>query len=333
MSQSKQSRMTRFVIYTFELVYHIIDSIIKRVLRGAKRPTWWLTTELSRKTTRRTLDHSLGWGMQWYRNLQRISASAVRNDADVFSSIIRLDDCTMEWFGQGLKKQEKAILYFHGGGYVYGSTDTHRSFINRLVKQTGTDVYSVNYRLAPENPFPAAVEDAVCAYDYVLKQISNDKIILMGDSAGGVLCTAIMCQTDKLPIAAVLISPWVEPLAQGGTILTNDEYDIGGQPFLLDCANKYLQGQDENSPLITPKYIDMSGFPPLLIQVGQCEVLLSQIQEFVQKAKSENASITYTEYEDMFHSFLISNPNIPQSEAAMKEIAMYVKNTLDKDID
>ena len=328
MGKLKIRKMTRFVIYTFELFYHVVDSIIKRVLRGAKRPTWWLTTELSRKTMRRTIDHSLGWGTEWYRNLQKISARALRNDSDIFSSEIQLNNCTMEWFGQSMKKQNRAILYFHGGGYVYGSTDTHRNFINRLVKKTSTDVYSVNYRLAPENPFPAAVEDAQNAYDYLLNKLPNEHIILMGDSAGGSLCTAIMFEMKRLPKAAVLISPWVEPMAKGGSIDTNDEYDIGGQPFLLDCAEKYLQNQDEKNPLITPIYGNMSAFPPMLIQVGQCEVLLTQIQEFTKKAKAENVDITYMEYEDMFHTFIISNPNIPQSELAMEDIGKYVKKQL-----
>lgn len=321
--------MTKFIIYTFELFYHVIDSIIKRVLRGAKRPTWWLTTELSRKTMRRTIDHSLGWGTEWYRSLQKISAKALKNDSDIFSSVIQLENYTIEWFGQSMKKQDKAILYFHGGGYVYGSTDTHRSFINRLVKKTNTDVFSVNYRLAPENPFPAAVEDAQNAYDWLLQKISNDKIILMGDSAGGSLCTAIMFETRQLPKAAVLISPWTEPMAKGGSIDTNDEYDIGGEPFLLDCAEKYLQGQDENHPLVMPINGDLSNFPPMLIQIGACEVLLTQVQKFAQKVKEQNVILTYTEYEDMFHTFIISNPNIPQSEAAMEEIENYVKKTFD----
>lgn len=322
--------MTKFIIYTFELFYHVIDSIIKRVLRGAKRPTWWLTTELSRKTMRRTIDHSLGWGTEWYRNLQRISAKALRNDADIFSSVIKLDNCTVEWFGQSMKKQDKAILYFHGGGYVYSSTDTHRNFINRLVKKTNTDVYSVNYRLAPENPFPAAVEDAQSAYNQLLQKISSDQIILMGDSAGGSLCTAIMFETTNLPKAAVLISPWTEPMAKGGSIDFNDEYDIGGEPFLLDCAEKYLQGQDDKNPLITPTNGDMSNFPPILVQIGACEVLLTQVQAFAHKAKKQNVVLTYTEYEDMFHTFMISNPNIPQSEAAMEEIGNYVSQVFNQ---
>lgn len=321
--------MTKFIIYTFELLFHVVDSIIKRVLRGAKRPTWWLTTELSRKTMRRTIDHSLGWGTQWYRNLQRISARAFKNDNDIFSSVTQLEHCSIEWFGQSMKKQNKAILYFHGGGYVYGSTDTHRNFINRLVKKTNTDVYSVNYRLAPENPFPAAVEDAQSAYSWLLAKIPNDRIILMGDSAGGVLCTSIMFETEQLPKASVLISPWVEPMAKGDSIDINDEYDIGGQPFLLDCAEKYLQGQDENHHLVTPKNGDMTNFPQMLVQIGACEVLLTQVQEFTAKAKADNVDVTYTEYEDMFHTFIISNPNIPQSEAAMEEIGNYVKQVFE----
>lgn len=320
--------MTRFIIYTFELIYHVVDSIIKRVLRGAKRPTWWLTTELSRKTMRRTLDHSLGWGTNWYRNFQRISAKAFRNDSDIFSKVIQFDHYSIEWFGKSLKKHSQAILYFHGGGYVYGSTDTHRGFINRLVQNTGLDVYSVNYRLAPENPFPAPVQDAQDAYNWLLNDLSNDDIILIGDSAGGTLCTAIMLETKKLPKAAVLISPWVEPMAKGGSIETNDEYDIGGQPFLKDCAEKYLQGQDENHPLITPINGDLSDFPPILIQVGACEVLLTQVQAFAEKLKDEKVDLTYTEYEDMFHTFLISNPNIPQSEVAMEEIKTYIEKQL-----
>lgn len=322
----------RFIIYTFELLYAVIDSIFKRILRGAKRPTWWLTTELSRKTMRRTIDHSLGWGTEWYRSVQALSAKAFKNDKDIFSSKKNIDGLPIEWFGKSLNKTKTTILYFHGGGYVYGSTDTHRQFLNRIVKKTEIDLYSVDYRLAPEFPFPTAVDDAVKAYNWLIQtqNYNTENIILMGDSAGATLCIDILLNAkkegSKMPKTAVLISPWVEPMAEGGSIDANDEYDIGGHPFLLDCAEKYLQGQDHKNPLVTPIHADLSGLPPMLIQVGTAEVLLTQVQNFATKAKADNVGITYTEYEDMFHTSIISNPNIPQSEAGIEEIVNYLQH-------
>lgn len=322
--------MKRFIIYTFELLFAVVDSTIKRVLRGAKRPTWWLTTELSRKTMRRTIDHSLGWGMEWYRDLQRISAKAYRNDSDIISKKVEANGVPVEWFENIGTASKDVILFFHGGGYVYGSTDTHRAFINRIAKKTKKTIISVDYRLAPEHPFPAATNDAFTVYNWLIQaeNYHSNQIILMGDSAGGTLCTSILLKLKEehleMPKTAVLISPWVQPYAEGNSIDFNDEYDIGGQPFLVDCANKYLDNKHKENSLVAPIFGDLSGLPPMLIQVGTCEVLLTQIQNFVAKAKSEGVDITYTEYEDMFHTFLISNPNVPQSEIALEEIGTYL---------
>ncbi len=322
----------RFIIYTFELLFAVVDSIMKRVLRGAKRPTWWLTTELSRKTMRRTLDHSLGWGMDWYRNVQALSAKAYRNEKEVISKKVMIEPISVEWFQPILSTSNKVIIYFHGGHYVYGSTDTYRTFINKIAKNTQTTVLSVDYRLAPENPFPAAPQDALMVYNWAItkENYTPEQIILMGDSAGAILCTSLLLalrnEGKPMPKAAILVSPWVEPMATGGSILENDEYDISGQPFLLDCAEKYLQGESFHNPLVAPIYADLSGFPPLLVQVGTAEVLLTQVRKFVEYTNQYDINVTYTEYEDMFHTFLISNPNIPQSEAAMKEIVTYIHN-------
>jgi monoterpene epsilon-lactone hydrolase len=321
----------RFIIYTFELLYAVVDSIIKRVLRGAKRPTWWLTTELFRKTMRKTVDHSLGWGMEWFRNMEDLSSRVLKNDKTVFSEKSTLNNVSVEWFRPLKLNTNKVIIYFHGGGYVYGSSDTHRPFINRIVKGSGTVVLSVNYRLAPENPFPAAHDDALSVYKSILKigDYKPEQIILMGDSAGAALCTGTLLKLkvakEEMPSSAVLICPWVDPKAKDNSIISNDEYDIVGLPFLMDCADKYLQGMYEKNPLVAPVYADLSGLPPMLIQVGTAEVLLTQVRALKAKAESDKVKLIYTEYEDMFHTFIISNPNIPQSEAALEEILEYVK--------
>jgi len=262
--------------------------------------------------------------------LQRISAKAFRNDADIISKKITANGVPIERFENINLQSDEVILYFHGGGYVYGSTDTHRAFINRIANRTGKTVISVDYRLAPENPFPAATDDAFTVYNWLInsENYPSNNIILMGDSAGGTLCTSILFQLKKLnlqmPKTAVLISPWVQPYAEGESIDTNDEYDIGGQPFLIDCANRYLNNENVENPLVTPIFGNFSGFPPMLVQVGTCEVLLSQIRTFVEKGKAEKVDINYIEYEDMFHTFLISNPNVPQSETALEDIGNYL---------
>lgn len=273
------------------------------------------------------------WAGEWngIRNVQELSARAFSNDKAVFSEKVVLNEVKAEWFRPLKLSSDKVIIYFHGGGYVYGSSDTFRPFINRIAKNAETIVLSVDYRLAPENPFPSAHDDAFSIYQSVInhENYKPEQIVLMGDSAGGALCTGILLKLKEakmeMPNAAILISPWVNPKAEGGSIINNDEYDIGGHPFLLDCADKYLQGADEKNPLVAPIYADLSGFPPILIQVGTAEVLLTQVRALKAKAESDKVKLTYTEYEDMFHTFLISNPNIPQSEAALKEILAYLK--------
>ncbi len=319
----------RFIVYIFELLSIVTGGVFRRISSGAKRSTWSLSTELSQKTMRKTIDHSLDWGMEWYRNLQEMSSRSFKNDKTIDSEKEVLNGVKVEWFRPEEPVSTQVIIYFHGGGYVYGSTDTHRPFINRLVKEAKTIVVSVAYRLAPEHPFPTAHNDAFSVYEAIIGEKGYDakQIILMGDSAGAALCTGILLklkeEKELMPKSAVLISPWVEPKATGGSIIENDAFDIGGQDFLLDCADKYLQGADEKNPLVAPIYADLSGLPPMLIQVGKAEILLTQVQKLKNKALEDSIDLTYTEYEDMFHTFIISTPNIPQSKAALEEIVAF----------
>lgn len=321
----------RFIIYTFELLFIAISGVFQRIRRGAKRPTWQLGTELSQKTMRKTIDHSLDWGMDWYRKLQELSTKSLKNDKTVHSKKEVLNDVKGEWFVPENAKMNQLIIYFHGGGYVYGSSDTHRPFINRVAKRLKVNVLSVDYRLAPEHSFPAAHDDAFSIYQSIInhKNYEPNQIVLMGDSAGAALCTGILLKLKEkkmaMPRAVILISPWVDPKAAGGSIIENDAFDIGGHDFLLDCAEKYLQGSNEKDHLVAPIYADLSGLPPVLIQVGNAEILLTQVRQLKDKIRGEEVKLTYTEYEDMFHTFLISAPNIAQSKTALEEIARFLE--------
>ena len=170
-------------------------------------------------------------------------------------------------------------LYLHGGGYVIGSPKTHRELARRLSTETGGSILVVDYRLAPENPFPAAVEDAVSAYCWLLETGREPEALsIAGDSAGGGLAVATLVslkdQGIPLPSCGVCISPWVDLEVIGESMSTRAHLDpMIQRDGLVTMGQTYLNGADPRSPLAAPMYADLSGLPPLLIQVGTRETL------------------------------------------------------------
>ncbi len=202
--------------------------------------------------------------------------------------------------------------------------------VERMARAAQARALIIDYRLAPEHPFPAAVEDAVTAYRWLLDQgIRPERIAVAGESAGGGLTVALLIALrDRglpLPAAAVPISPWVDMEGLGETVTTNAERDpLVKKDLLLNMAQGYLQGQDPRSPLAAPLYADLRGLPPLLIQVGEAEVLLSDAQRLAERAKEAGVDVTYEPWDDMIHiwhgfSFL------PEASQATDRIGEFVR--------
>ncbi|MCP5397168.1 MAG: alpha/beta hydrolase [Sphingomonadaceae bacterium] len=219
--------------------------------------------------------------------------------------------------------EDGALLYFHGGAYVTGSAQGYRGLAAELGRATGVPAYAVDYRLAPEHPCPAAVEDAVAAYRALLASgISPEKIVFAGDSAGGGLTLAALVQLrddgTPLPAAALLISPWLDLACEGDTIASKEAADPSLTPSgLRNMAAHYMAGADSKNPLGSPLYADLSGLPPLLVQVGAAEILLSDSTRLATRAGEANTAIDLQIWPDMPHVFHAFHFMLPEARAAI----------------
>jgi acetyl esterase/lipase len=198
------------------------------------------------------------------------------------------------------------VLYLHGGGYVMGSVATHRSLIGRIAQGTGLRCLALDYRLAPEHAFPAAVDDVCAAYRWLLAQgISASGLAIVGDSAGGGLAlgslVALRAAGEPLPAVAVCLSPLTDLELTGAStraVIDDPMVDCAGT---LIMAEAYLQGADARDPRASPLHADFRGFPPLLIEVGTREILLDDAIRVVQRARQAGVDVTLEEGEGLTH--------------------------------
>jgi acetyl esterase/lipase len=240
-----------------------------------------------------------------------------------------------EWTAPEGVESESAIVYFHGGGYTLGSIQSHRPLLARLARATGARVLSVAYRLAPEHPYPAAVEDALAAYRFVVASgVSPSRIAIAGDSAGGGLTAACLIALrdagDPLPAAGVCISPWLDLSLSGESWRTKAGVDpLVQRPQLQMMARAYLAGADPKSATASPFFADLSGLPPLLVQVGTCEVLLDDATGFAERARAAGVEVELDVWEDMIHVWHAFADLLPEARDAIDRIAAYLSPRLD----
>ena len=225
----------------------------------------------------------------------------------------------------------RALLYLHGGGYVIGSPATHRELAGRLSRATGSRVLVIDYRLAPENPFPAAVEDATAAYRWLLEQgLDPARLAIAGDSAGGGLTiAALVALRDEgaaLPAAGVCLSPWVDLEGLGESMTARAKLDpMVGREGLLGSAASYLAGADARTPLAAPLYADLTGLPPLLVQVGTSETLYDDSTRLADRARAVGVSVTLEPWQDMIHVWPLFAPALPEGQQAIERIGEYLR--------
>jgi epsilon-lactone hydrolase len=236
-----------------------------------------------------------------------------------------------EWITAPNSTDATTILYLHGGGYTIGSINTHADMVSRICRASGARAFSLNYRLAPENPYPAAVEDATKTYRWLLGQgIRPESIVISGDSAGGGLALttllALKAAGDPLPGGAVLLSPWTDLDASGESMKTRAEADpmIVADP-LKTMAKIYAGDASLTHPLVSPLYGDFHGLPPMLIQVGDAEVLLDDSTRVAEKAKAAGVDVTIEVFDEMIHVFQVFAPMLPEGQQAIDKIGEWVK--------
>jgi len=236
-----------------------------------------------------------------------------------------------EWITTPEATDERVILYLHGGSYTIGSAKTHRELISRLSRVASARAFAINYRLAPEHPFPAAVEDATTAYRWLLKNgVEPGRIVIAGDSAGGGLTVAALVALrdagDALPAAGVCLSPWVDLEGIGGSMKAKAEADpMVQREHLLEMAKAYLGGANPRTPLAAPLYADLTGLSPLLIHVGTAEVLLDDSVRLAERARSAGVDVVLEPWEDMIHVWHIFASILPEGQQALERIGEFIR--------
>lgn len=224
-------------------------------------------------------------------------------------------------------REGRTLLYFHGGGYVIGSPQTHQSMVSEIARAMGAVAYSMDYRMAPEALFPAAVDDGLASYKGLLDLgIDPANIIISGDSAGGglTMATAISIRDAGLAMPAALapISPWVNLANDGPTYrLKADSDPMITQESIDLMAKTYLGSVDAKTPLASPMGADLAGLPPLLIQVGSEEVLLSDSTMLAARAGAAKVDVTLEVWPDMIHVFHFFYPMLTDARTAIGRIA------------
>jgi monoterpene epsilon-lactone hydrolase len=228
----------------------------------------------------------------------------------------------------------RAVLYLHGGGYVIGSINTHRRLAYDISAASGARVLVIDYRLAPEHPFPAAVEDAAKAWRWLLQQsFATSRLALAGDSAGGglTLATLVNLRDQKLglPACAVAISPWVDLEGVGNSITARAAQDpMVQKDGLLWMAGLYLNGKDAKTPLAAPLHADLKGLPPILVQVGTAETLLDDATRIAEKLHAAGVDVRLAIWPNMLHVFPLFAPILSEGRDGCLEIGNFIRSRI-----
>lgn len=312
------------------MFWHLIaafwETVARRLRRGPLRPSWSFTFEWIIRFVRRDWEAMSAWPLPEVRAaLDRrpyprgvVKKYATRDEA--------VGGVPARWFVPPGADDDVVILYFHGGSYIYGSCrTTHAELCARIALGSRTTVVGLEYRLAPEHPFPAAHEDAKRA----LEALAGKRVILAGDSAGAnlaiVLQTALRDAGAPIPPAA-LISPWTDLTMPGASYVTHDPFEIGTRATLVKHAAAYAHGTALDDPRISPVHADLHGLPPTLVIAGEVEALRDDIALFVDRLRAHGVDATLHVARDMPHNAPLFAAFHPSGEAAVEAITRFMRD-------
>jgi epsilon-lactone hydrolase len=254
---------------------------------------------------------------------------------DVELNPVDLDGVPGEWSMVPGTDPSRVLVFFHGGGYCSGSIRSHRRMATEAGRAAGVRTLAVGYRLAPENPFPAARDDALTAWHWLGKQgIDAAHIAVGGDSAGANLSVALINQlradSEELPACAWLVSPWTDLTMSGSTMTTKDAVDpLMHKGYLQELANAYVPaGMESNDPRISVLYADLHGLPPALIQVGSEETLLDDASRFATAAGAADVPVTLEIWPHMIHAWHLWNAHLDAGRRALASAAAFIRRHL-----
>ncbi len=225
----------------------------------------------------------------------------------------------------------RVLLYFHGGGYCSGSIASHRGMVAEAGRAAGVAALAVGYRLAPELPFPAALEDALAVWNALVAEgVDPAKLAVGGDSAGGGLTLALMlslkAQGRPLPACGWLISPWTDLAMTGASLTTKASVDpLISETYLTELARQYLAGADPANPLVSPLRADLAGLPPLLIQVGSAETLLDDAARIAERAGAADVAVTLEVWPHMIHAWPLWAAHLESGRRALAHAGAFIR--------
>ena len=233
-----------------------------------------------------------------------------------------------EWLPGVAVPGDRIVLYLHGGGYVGASIDSHRHLIQRIALVAEGSALALDYRLAPEHPHPAAVEDAVAAYRWLLAEGHEpSRLIIAGDSAGGGLTVATLVALrdagTPLPAAGICVSPWVDLECVGESMTARAADDWNTRELSLALAQLYLGGLDPRTPLAAPLHANLSDLPPLFIQVGTAEVLYDDATRLAARARAAGVVVTLDPWADMIHDWQLFPDVLPEAQEAIARLGEF----------
>jgi acetyl esterase/lipase len=262
------------------------------------------------------------------------AAALFQRPPDVRYEPVSAGGVPAEWTIAPDADADRALVYFHGGSYNAGGVGSHRALCTQLARATGLRVLSVDYRLAPEHPHPAAVEDACAALRFVWQSgFAPSQVALAGDSAGGGLALAALVALrdagDPLPAAVALLSPWTDLTLSGASFLGKADVDPMIVPDVLAVArDRYVAKQAADAPTISPLFADLAGLPPMLVQVGTDECLLDDSTRLAERASDAGTDVVLEVWDDMIHVWQAFFAMLPEGRDAIDAIAAFLRARL-----
>lgn len=252
--------------------------------------------------------------------------------SDVRCEAVDCDGVAGEWSQVSGSESSRVLLYFHGGGYCSGSIVSHRRLVSEAGRAARLRTLAIDYRRAPEHPFPAAHQDAMTAWRFLRRQgIAADRIVVGGDSAGGNLALALIDRLrgagEQLPACAWLISPWTDLTMSGATLASKDAVDpLIHHAYLEELAEAYAPAPiDRRDTLISPLFADLTGFPPILIQVGSAETLLADATRLAASAGAADVEVTLQIWPQMIHAWPMWNAALEDGRRALAQAGAFIR--------
>ena len=272
----------------------------------------------------------------WAQRRERLDAVGSTSPIapDIRLDAIDINGVPAEWSLAPGSDPSRVLLFFHGGGYCSGSIASHRGMVTEAGRAAGVRTLAVGYRLAPEHPFPAALEDAGAAYGFLRDQgIAPSKIVIGGDSAGGGLSLATMLTLRNanapLPGCAWLVSPWVDLQMTGASMTKKADVDpLIQKPYLEELAAAYLAGTDPTNPRVSPLHADLTGLPPLLIQVGSAETLLDDAVRIARRAGVADVPVSLEIWPHMIHAWHLWAAELEDGRRAIASAGAFIRSRL-----